>query len=145
MADSKRQQIIEAIDTRLKTILTTGGYHSNIGQHVFEWKTSPFSDEQEPGVTYRDVSNNREAEGAVNKFRWRLTVEIEVVSQTTAETMRLMIADVLKAVGVDHTWGALAQRSGQPDTEMIVEQTDKIVTGAKITLPITYDAPLWED
>jgi hypothetical protein len=145
MADSKRTQILKVVDARLKTILVSGGYKTNLGQTVFDWKITSWASEDVPGMTYRDISNTKEGSGSVNKFRWQLMVEIEIIAQTTAPTMREMISDVLRAVGRDMTWNALAQRTNQPDTEMQAEQADKIITGAKITLPIIYDAPLWED
>jgi hypothetical protein len=145
MSDSKRQQIIEALDTRLKTILTAGGYKSNIGQHVFEWKTTPFAEEELPGITYRDITSNRGAEGPVNKFRWAMNIELDIVAQATPGTMRDMINDVLKAIGTGPTWGGLAQGTRQPEVEIQVEQENKIITGAAMKFEIVYDAPLWDD
>src|SRR3990170_6560821 len=53
MADSKRQQIVSALDTRLKTILTTGGYETNLGNNVKWWRQEPFAD-TESGISCED-------------------------------------------------------------------------------------------
>ena len=133
MADSIRTQLIAKIDARLKAILVTGGYKTNLGQNVFPWKTTPFGEDEVPGVTYRDLINKKEDPGSIGKFRWNLMVEIEISipDQTPAGTIRNYIADVLKAVGTDYRWANLAIRTDQPDTEITAEQESQIILGSK--------------
>lgn len=146
MADSKRQQIISALDTRLKTIKTIAGYQTNLGNNVFEWNNKPLAANEMPGLIYRDVSNSRQ-EGAIGKFRWGLNVEIEIMTSgsTAAADVRKMLADVYKAIGTDVYFSALAVTTEQPESdEMQIVKEDKKIGGALIKLSIIYDAAKWE-
>jgi hypothetical protein len=49
-----RSDIITNLDTRLKTILTAGGYQSNIGSKVYNYITYDISDSDLPCIVYRD-------------------------------------------------------------------------------------------
>ena len=105
MADSIRQRLISAIDTRLKTILIASGYKTNMGQNIFEWKTDPFQASQIDGLTYRDPKEQRELGCGI--YDLTLPLEIEIASTTPAQ-VRKCLADLEKAVHVDPTWGGLA-------------------------------------
>lgn len=142
---SKRASILSAVKTRLQGILTTGGYATNLGQKVTDWKITSWGPDDVPGVTFRDISNKREEPGIIGKFRWNLLVEIEIIAQAPASTVRSYVADVLKAIGADPKWSGLAVRTDQPDVEMSFDQFEKIIGGARISLPIIYDANMWED
>ncbi len=56
MVDSIRQRIVDAIDTRFKAILVTGGYVTDIGSHVFWWKDAPMQISDLPGMNCKDES-----------------------------------------------------------------------------------------
>ena len=60
---SKRASILSAVKTRLQGILTTGGYATNLGQKVTDWKITSWGPDDVPGVTFRDISNKREEPG----------------------------------------------------------------------------------
>ena len=57
---------------------------------------------------------------------------------TSDEQIREMIADVIKAVGVDETWGDLAEFTLLPSASMEVEQLEKKIFGAQVDLRIEY-------
>lgn len=135
MADSIRQRLISAIDTRLKTILIASGYKTNMGQNIFEWKTDPFQASQIDGLTYRDPKEQRELGCGI--YDLTLPLEIEIASTTPAQ-VRKCLADLEKAVHVDPTWGGLAFGSDIDANEMAIEKKEHVYTGSKITVNIYY-------
>lgn len=146
---SKRQQIVDAIKTRLQGILTVNGYNSNLGSNVFEWRTQTISASSLPALAFRDISANRVEDGPIGIFRWSLNMELEIVAESGSSTpaeIRKMIADAYKVIGVDPKWGDLAQFTAQPESdEMQFEQSEKIIGGASIKFSIVYDTPKWEN
>ncbi len=148
MADSKRQKIINAVDARLKTILVTGGFETDLGKNVFAWRSEPLQASELPGLIYRDVSQEvSDDEAAIGQHEYELTVEVEIIAQsgaTTGSQLRKMIADVIKAIGVDITWGALAQRSNPVSDSINFEQAEKVIAGALVTFTIIYRTNQWD-
>ena len=142
----KRQQIVDAIKTRLQGILIANGYATNLGNNIFEWRVTNLNSAEFPACVYRDVSNAKQ-DGAIGSFRWALNIEIQLVTdgETSAAEIRKLIADVYKAIGTDVRWGGLAVTTEQPESdEMDVEQHEKKQAGALIKLSIIYDANMWE-
>lgn len=109
MADSLRQQIVSAIDTRLKTILISGGYETNAGNNVYEFWSIALEDSELPAIIWRDGAEDTELLVSTTQDR-RMTVELtlQAVGTTAPATLRKVIADVEKAMLVDYTWGGLA-------------------------------------
>lgn len=109
MADSIRQQIMTAIDTRLKTILVSGGYETNAGNNIYEFWDIALEEDELPAIIWRDGAEDTELLVSTTQDR-RLTVELimQAVGTTAPTTLRKMIADVEKAMLVDNTWGSLA-------------------------------------
>ena len=135
MTDSIRQRIISAVDTRFKTILVAGGFKTNMGQHIFEWKTDPFQASEVDGLTYNDRTEQREVGCGI--YDLTLPLEIEIASTTPAQ-VRKCLADLEKAIHVDLTWGSLAFGSDLDANEMVVEKKEHVYTGSKITMNIYY-------
>jgi hypothetical protein len=147
MADSKRQQIIDKIDTRLKTILKTNGYLTDAGAHVYDWLMRPISPDVFPALVYRDPIENDEAAttGTIGYHRHQLTCEIEVLSSgsTALDNVRQILADIVTAIGTDTKWGGLAQSTNPGATRIDVDQESKAIAGALITFTITYLTKAW--
>lgn len=102
--DIHRQRLVDEVDTRLKTILTTNGYLTNLGRNVKHWYTGTLS---EDALAYRDVDLSPGDGGAYNTDFWILTfnVEVALVSGTaTPEMARKVFADIYKALGTDDLW-----------------------------------------
>jgi hypothetical protein len=151
MADSIRQQIISALDTRLKTILVANGYASNVGQHVYEWRSADLEESSLPGIIYRDISSGEALPvtimAADSKREFPLDVEIDIHVKTGATSapaqMRSMIADVIKAIGTDPTFSALAVMTEYNGDETSVEQQERTMGSATMRFRIIYRTKLW--
>lgn len=140
---SKRQQIVDAVETRLKTIKTANGYTTNLGDKVFTWKPSPISSDNDlPCITIRDTANQRDS-GTTAMWRWRLTLEIEIACSsgtTTDDTLRKMLEDVYKAIGTDPLFGGLAALSTEANEDrMEIFKEEKTFGGATVEIVIPYD------
>lgn len=145
MADSIRQQIITALDTRLRTITTANGYLTNVGQRVFDWLDRDLADTELDAIVYRDPANEISQE-TFSQVDNRVRVEIEVKTKsasTTAAQVRKLIEDVYKAIGIDETFGGLAHEA-QPVSENIdIQQADKIMGSATVVIDIYYMTTKW--
>ena len=145
MADSKRQQIITALDTRLKAIKVSGGYQTNAGLHVFDWLDRDLADAELDAIVYRDTNNNIISEG-FDYYENRMRVEIEAKAKsaaTTAAQVRKIIKDIYKAIGTDETFGGLAHYSEPVSDALDIQQADKIAGSATVIIEIIYVAQKW--
>jgi len=116
-----RQTIMDAIETRMKTILTTGGYYSNLGSNVFVFRPrlaesmyTPLNASELPAVIVRDGMAAYSEFTLGGKCRCDLSVELEVRCEDgsdSADTARKLIADVYAAIGTDPKWGAASSAS----------------------------------
>lgn len=139
MATSIRQQIMTAVDTRLKAMLFSNGYELDLGKSVHEWRSIPLDEGDLPAVVYRD--RNEVLEITVGRHDHRMDLEIEIIlSGAAAPTdLRRAIADVVKAVGSDRTWGGLAFDTGYGESESItVVQNERRVAGAILRFVVSY-------
>ncbi len=146
MADSIRQQILSAIDTRLKAILVASGYATDIGTNVHDWKVDPIEEDDLPILLYRDISVATEIVN-FNCFAHRMTVNISVaVTNSTPMTeIRKLIADLDKAIGVDETWGGLALFTIRIGDESSVEIGEKKFAGCQVNFEVTFRTLGWND
>lgn len=138
--DTVRQQIIDAIDTRLQTILIANGYKTDAGLKVFAWREFGLGDTDLPALVYKDVFDEPD-QVTIGNVDNTLTVEVSALatkSATSDQQIREMIADVIKAVGVDESWGDLAEFTLLPSGTMEVEQLEKKIFGAQVDLRIEY-------
>lgn len=139
-----RQQIIDALEARLQAISIAGGYRTDIGARVFEWRSTDLQKKDLPAILYRDGSAPVD-NGVADFLGHQLQVDIQIITQgaTAPADLREMVADVLQAIGVDATWGGLARNTLLTQVDMEIEQADKILGGASIALEIHYDTNDW--
>ena len=56
MADSKRETVVQALDTLLETITTVGGYETNAGSNVYGWRDTPVDATMLPALVWREYT-----------------------------------------------------------------------------------------
>jgi hypothetical protein len=144
MPKSIRQQIVEAIDTRFKTILTTGGYETNIGQNV-HWFRGRLDPAGLPAIVCRDHQTQEWA--TAGAWTRTLTIEMELYLAPTATPdtiMRSALADIEVAVGSDDTWGGLAETTHLFEGERPqIDDYETIIVASGIFLAIEYTTAPW--
>lgn len=144
---SKRQQIVNAIDARFKTITTANGYVTNIGNRVACWETVDLSRLETMMLLYRDRLADI-LDSPHDRSDHRLGFEANIVAKAgalTADEVRAMINDVSKSLGVDYTLGGLAISTRVISHEVDdIEQLGKIVGGGTVRFEVLYRTALFE-
>lgn len=137
---TKRQEIVDAIKARLQTIQVANGYDTDLGRHVFEWKVTAFADTELPGVAFRDTEQTvAELTGGFRNVS--LTVEFILGAASGAGTssiVRQAIADVVRCIDSDPTWGGLAWDTAIQSDEMFMDHDGKLTGLAKVTAVVKY-------
>jgi cobyric acid synthase len=149
---SVRQSIIDAIKTRFESILISGGYQTNIGQKVTEWQAYDSNDRNLECIEFRDTSakitDPDEEDDNAEAWHYKnltLQVFVQTAGTTASATVRKMIADVLKAVGTDVTWGGYAIDTALEGDETMIDQETKKIGVSLVTLSIHYKTVKWQD
>lgn len=142
MADSRRQDILDAILARFRLILATSGYETNLGKNVHVWRDTaqiPFQPEELPALNLRDASNAIE-QHLNNKHEHSLTLTCQgfVASSAVAADVRKCLADLYKAIGVDRKWSTLAFDTLPVGDEFTVQQNGTAIAGFVLTFTVKF-------
>jgi hypothetical protein len=154
---SVRQQIIDAMKTRFAGITKANGYNSDLGNSVLDWDTetsgSDPSDWKLPFCNIKDGNSECFIE-VMGLFSHELAIDIEVFctkGKSTAAEIRLILEDIFAAIGVDDTWGGLAQYTMFEDNDgtrrsinLVVEQYNKTIARATIKTKVLYRTNYWQ-
>ena len=143
MATAIRQLVVAALDTLLKTIKTTAGYQTNLGNNVFWWRDAPLQARELPGIVCRDIAETTVR--AVGQHEHVLTVQavISLESSDDGATIRKAITDITKALGTQVSpnvcLGGYAEDIDPPDSELIeVEHAGIKGFGMAVNVRIHY-------
>lgn len=112
MAESKRQRIVDAVATRMRTILIANGYETDLGLNVEEW-TQHLQQEDIADSGILSVCD-MVAEAAATDGRsspretiWLMPIQIRIwypKDQLTAANVRTGLQDVNRAIRQDDRW-----------------------------------------
>lgn len=141
MADSKRQQICTAIDSRLKSILVSGGYETNIGNNVYEFWEIPLEETELPGMIWRDGAESADLSvTSVQTRTLKIHLTIQVAGTDSPRQIRKALADIEKAIKVDTTWGVLAIDTRPPEVVDTFEMGHEArrIGAARVTFDVIY-------
>jgi hypothetical protein len=151
----RHQDIMTSFDTRMKTILVANGYHTGIGGNVLgnrgrqiDGGYIPIDASELPCLLYRDVLHETTTKNLDGDKFHRLTVEVEVRCEEGANTdsfLRQARADIIKALGVDTTWGGNAIRTDVETDEKASSHVDKVVGATLARAVILYATALWQE
>jgi len=145
MSDSIHQQIIDKLDTRLRTITKTNGYKTDAGENVFEWEDRDMADNELEAIVYRDRTKDI-TPATVHNYEKKMYVEFELKAKAgtdTAKRLREMIEDLYNAIGTDDRWDELAIDSQPMGEEMDIQRSDKITGSATVKIYIEYETEKW--
>lgn len=142
MADSKRQQIIDAIIVRMQLIQIANGYETDLGSNVQDWETN-YDDSELPALSVCDAVEihtlvNNQPDAVQQKNVLPVQLRIFVKADTRAEELRKMFADLNKAIAVDAAWGNLAMWTIPVKTGMVIPETDFVIGGGAMEIEIHY-------
>lgn len=149
---SVRQQIVDAIKTRLELIhlghqftLPDGVYTCVTAPlSVTAWRLVPYSVAQTPAIALWDTGQTLE-DGTIGKFTHQLEIAVVgFVSGSSAPAIaRDMLADITAAVGSDPRWSGLAIWTEISDHTIKADQEADITAGCECKFTISYETGLW--
>lgn len=151
----KRQQIMDAIATRMAGILTTAtphAYYFDLGLNVIESRPQlilpdgsigrvPVEPSECPCVMIRDPLDTITVIDLDGNEEHELDLEFEVRNEGGAITdsdLRKMEQDIRTAVGLDPTWGGLTRGTTLRSSEKILLQANKIIGGLLVRATATF-------
>lgn len=146
-----RQQILDAIEARLKTIQTgvnvtvrddSYTYQSQLGSNVFIDRQSAIQSREKPclNIEAGAVTSDPERSEVGRPLRV-FPVEIQIFGEgAPKDTVGKYLQDIVKCVGVDPTWGGLARWTEFDIGEVDTEQEDKTYFDASVDLEVTWRA-----
>jgi len=153
---NKHQTIFDAVLTRAATILTTNAYApglnyaTNIGSHLKEWQTTTLEPADLPALLVSDpIENSIVPEAGENAGLYRRELEIvfdAVLAEAgqNATEARKAIADIIRMIAVDPTWGGLARRTIPISDQLMLDDTGTRIGGARVRVKIIHSRPHWE-
>ena len=145
---SKRQDIIDSLNTLFGNISIANGYTFNIGSDVFEWRTTPLPDSKTKALNFWDDEETCEEEG--NLLWHDLHIKVNLLCNEGADkaaTLRARMQDVLtafKGILEDTDVIDTVKEAYYVGSTMDVEHADKKETAALMEFVIRYITPLWE-
>lgn len=137
---SKRQDICTKIGAALAAILTDNDYLTNLGQNVFEWRSTPLEDSELPGIIWRDRGNVYEGP-VTGRTSNELTIELEIffTGSTSPAKMRNYIADIRTCLMNNNTWSNLAIGTSLIEDETsTIEQAELKIGATSMRFSIKY-------
>jgi hypothetical protein len=138
---STRQQIVDAIYTRLVLIKAANGYATNAGAKVDQLRTTPIAESELPIICLDDTTTRITEDG--NYLSVSLTVEVTVAMSKNAAPsfVRAAMNDVVRAVGLDYRLGGLVEKIVPVSTEINAQQAEYKFVAGLVTFQATYREP----
>lgn len=145
---SQRQQIFTAVKTRFAAIQMANGYQTNIGAKLTEWHLTPKEGGELDGLDLRDETETTSLPDSRNSSLYTRQLQITAIAEVveandTATRARLALADIIRAIGVDPTWGGLARHTLPVEEEITVDGEGQRIGGARITFVVEYGRKPW--
>ena len=149
----KRQQIIDAVKTRMQLINGTGSYYLNVSSNVYTQRDSQFeswNDREIPGINIVDTDEELDVEllkGDTNQWYRGLVIGISLVTNgALADTLvRKGIADIQRAIGTDLKWSTLAIDTKWINTTIEKDQMEQRIMSATVNIRIQYSTTQWSE
>jgi hypothetical protein len=144
---SKRQNIIDLVVARMRTILISNDYETDLGENVADWETN-WDDSQMPAVSVCDLINKRTPVGGnpvTPTGQCALPIQLRIFTKSDARPadLRKMISDVIKAIGTDQFWAdedgkKLAMYTLVTDDGIRLIEDSFEIGGAAVEIEIAY-------
>ncbi len=149
---SRRQDILAAIEIRLKTIrintaFTVNGQTylcgSDIGEVVFLRRIEPLDESESRALNILDGDAPASAV-AGGYTEYQMQVALDCLYREDDGTLAEQSArDVLSAIGSDPYWGGLAESTVLDSANLDVQIFDDRAAGFSIPVKVTYQVPNW--
>lgn len=140
MAAPLRQQILDAVVTRLNTITTSNGYNLQIGAKVYDWRMNPIAPAGLPAIEVRDKAVTTELTTLDGAASHRLALEIVVLAagKTAPAVVRQGLQDIHTALHTDRTFGGLVDSFTPDGTDIDVQSDEDLLAAGQYSCSMTY-------
>ena len=150
---SRRQQLVDAIEARLGTIVAaqtvsihggTSYTYQNTIKGVYPWRKTPFNQGELPAIEFWDA-NSEDGPGPSGQHEHRLPIvlQVSVGGSQPASVARSLMEDIVACIGVDPRWSKLANWTDITGHGLMIEKAGDVIAGAQILFTIRYCTPLW--
>lgn len=143
-----RQRLIDAIRASLGEIHLANGYSSDAGLSIHEWRdtqSEPFAEDELPCICIRDESGDvQDMDYDTSEHSLTLTVSALDQSDDAPAKARALEGDVLKAFGVDQTFGGLAHYFQLVNSTTEVRQSGTRSAGIRMTFDAKFRVKSWD-
>lgn len=144
-----RQRIIDEVVKRLRSISLGGGYKSDTGLRIYEWRdpqNEPFQENELPAAWLRDESGDVQAlDSTVHEHAMTLNVGVITQADNAPEEARKLESDLLRAIGgVPALLGGLVKHIQPTATATEVRQAGKRSAGVRIQFDVRYRTAAWD-
>lgn len=153
MPDSKRQKLITLVIERMQEILVANGYETDLGERVEDWRVN-WDDSELPALSVCDTVTEEEwfnnQPTATKQFnQLPVLLRIFTKSDTRAEDLRKMEADIKKAIKRDVFWKdgdgkELAIWTKPKGSGIIIPEESFEIGGAMVQIEIGYFTNIFE-
>lgn len=151
--NDKRSLIVAELEARLKAISLVNGYRTEAGAVVLPWMKYRSRDEEDPIVlTYRDPSRQAGNVGgedrSLGEENFLLDIELQAITADDDEELSIahdIIRDLRRAVGLDPTFGGIAERTTWISDEIDTEVGGTITSFVNVTMQVFYVALDWAE
>lgn len=150
---SVRQDIVDAIATRLGTIASGQTFTLPDGVYtcgsspltVTPWRRVPYAANQVPAIAFWDTVTTIGEGGPIGHHEHRLEIQVVgfVAGKDAVDEARLILQDIIAAVGSDPQWGGLAHWTEISDQTLQVEESADVIAGCELKLTVIYRTRLW--
>lgn len=139
MPDTKRQQIVTALAARLALIQVANGYQTDAGLNVNEWLVTPLELQDPPALNFRDEEDVIELTTGKDLHTLTIAIECYATGSSSPATLRLMLADIVRAIAVDNTFGGLVEDTTISSESISVRQEEKRLAAVNLKILIQYE------
>lgn len=135
-----RQQIVNALETKFKTITVANGYATAIGTKVYPWRKTEIDEADLPALCFWDQAADmqRETLGNTTSHTLSVTVALFVTGKTTPAQARDGLNDILKALWTDPLLGGLVVQYVPKSHELSMEVDGDICGAGQVKFDVTY-------
>lgn len=145
---SLRQQLLDAVKTRLETITTGNGYQTSLGSKVYLCRPIAPQDSELPQVVIWDLAEETEQRQA-GVWQNSLVIELHVfqsgATMANGDFARSAVDDLHKALGTDVRWSNLALDTRPRSNRYEIDQETRKLTGTIVLeFEILYRCAAWD-
>lgn len=150
MAD-KRQQILDAVKTRMETISIANTYRTDVGANelIFLERATKFAEDELPAINISDEGSpviDDLMKGALGRLNRRLRVKFEIKCSgtTSGAVVRQIKEDIQQAIGTDVQWSTLAVNTFFIEDFVAFDHEELKIAGASLTVDVWYTTNEWD-